>query len=201
MLRKIKTVLCIKFALLCMVIASLLCIDAMDTYAADDLNRAVSCSFLVPSDFVPGNEKGLFINRNTPMESSTIKYSFYDNGNDKILTNRERLELEKSGEKQIVDASKNLTKQIYEDQMTSAYNKEYGQDVGFYVSSFENISIDGFPGYKIVSSYQLAGEETVHQTVYIVLSKYRMFTIAYQRAEDDDCQELFEASAKTIHVK
>lgn len=201
MLGKIKTILGLSIALLCLIAASLLCLDALDTYAAENAERAVSCSFVVPPDFIPANETGLFINRNAPMESSTIKYSCYDNGMDRVLTNREKLELQKSGEKQIVDSSAELTKKIYEEQMAQAYDQQYGQNVGFSVSSFENISIDGFPGYKIVASYQLAGEEAVHQTVYIVLSKYRMFTIAYQRAEDDDCQELFETSAQTIHVK
>lgn len=201
MFGKIKYVLGITLALLCIAAASFLCLDVVSVFAADDLDPAVGCSFIIPPDFIPGEEVGLFINKNAPMESSTIKYSYYDNGLDKVLTNREKLELEKSGEIQIIDESRNLTKEIYEEQLSQAYAQKYGQNVGFSVSSFENINIDGYPGYRIVSSFQPAGEETVHQTVYILLSKYRMFTIAYQRAEDDDCQELFDASAQTIHVR
>ena len=201
MIGKKKTFLGLGIALICITAASLLCLDAIDTYASDNLPKATTCSFVVPDEFIPGSEIGLFINRNTPMESSTIKYSCYDNGMDRVLTNRQKQELERSGEKQIIDSSENLTKEIYVEEMTTAYTQEYGQDVGFNVSSFDNITIDGYPGYKIVSSYQPAGQETIHQTVYILLSKYRMFTIAYQRAEDDDCQELFETSANTIHIK
>jgi hypothetical protein len=72
--------------------------------------------------------------------------------------------------------------------------------VGFVVSSFDKITVDGYPGYRIVSSYQAADEEKVHQTVYMLLSKYRTFTISMQRAEDDDCEALFEECASSIHV-
>ncbi|MBQ6587532.1 MAG: hypothetical protein IJI01_02505 [Butyrivibrio sp.] len=188
--------------ILCLILLlSMFSIGTVNAEAANDLNAAVQCSFVIPPEFVPGEEKGLFVNVNSPMESSTIKYSVYDNGQDRVLTNRERQELQESGAKLIEDESMNLTKEIYESQMSAAYAKEYGQDVGFTVDTFTNIKVDGYPGYKIETSYQAAEEEMVHQTVYIVLSKYRVFTIAYQRAEDDDCTEAFEASFETIHVR
>ena len=201
MFGKIKTMLGIVLSLQLIIIATVSMLNVIDVYAADELKSAVDCSFIIPRGFIPGGDTGLFVNRNAPMESSTIKYSCYDNGADKVLTNRQKKELEESGVKQIIDSSRNLTKEIYLEQMKLAYDQEFGQDVGFNVSSFENITIDGYPGYRIVSSFQPGGEETIHQTVYIVLSKYRMFTISYQRAEDDDCEELFEKSAQTIHVK
>lgn len=169
--------------------------------AQDDLKTATSCSFVVPDEFVPGAEKGLFINKNYPMESSSIKYSYYDNGKDKILTNREKAAVIASGEAEIIDESLNLTKEIYLETMSAAYDNEYKQKVGFQVESFEKIKVDGYPGFKIVSSYQPADEEKIHQTVYMLISKYRMFTVTYQRAEDDDCSESFSESAETIHVR
>ncbi|SCY65076.1 hypothetical protein [Butyrivibrio sp. INlla14] len=201
MFGKIKIMLGLVLSLQLITIATVSRLDVIDAHATDELKSAVDCSFIIPPEFIPGGETGLFVNRNAPMESSTIKYSYYDNGTDKVLTNRQKKELEESGVKQIIDSSRNLTKEIYLEQMKLAYDQEFGQNVGFNVSSFENITIDGYPGYRIISSFQPAGEETIHQTVYIVLSKYRMFTISYQRAEDDDCEELFEKSAQTIHVK
>ncbi len=198
---KIKIMLGLVLSLQLIIIATVSRLNMIDAHATDELKSAVDCSFIIPPEFIPGGETGLFVNRNAPMESSTIKYSCYDNGTDKVLTNRQKKELEESGVKQIIDSSRNLTKEIYLEQMKLAYDQEFGQNVGFNVSSFENITIDGYPGYRIISSFQPAGEETIHQTVYIVLSKYRMFTISYQRAEDDDCEELFEKSAQTIHVK
>jgi hypothetical protein len=176
-------------------------IGTLNVQAADDLDVAVQCTFVVPPEFVPGQEKGLFVNVNSPMESSTIKYSYYDNGQDKVLTNRERKELQESGTTIIEDASASLTKEIYQSQMAAAYEQEYGENVNFNVGSFTNIKVDGYPGYKIEASYQATEEEVIHQTVYIVLSKYRVFTISYQRAEDDDCEELFDISSESIHVR
>ena len=166
----------------------------------EDLKTATFCSFVVPTDFVAGTEKGMFINKNYPMESSSIKFSFYDNEKDKVLTNREKAQVLASGEMEIIDESLNLTKDIYQETMSAAYDNEYQQNVGFKVEAFDKIKIDGYPGFKIVSSYQASGEEVVHQTVYMLISKYRMFTITYQRAEDDDCQEQFDNSAATIHL-
>ncbi len=174
--------------------------DVIASLAEDDLKPATSCSFVVTNEFVPGTEKGVFINRNYPMESSSIKYSYYDNEKDRILTNREKARVLASGETKIIDESLNLTKEIYQETMSAAYDNEYQQKVDFKVSSFEKIKIDGYPGFKITSSYKVSDEEKIHQTVYMLISKYRLFTITYQRAEDDECQDLFDESAATIHV-
>ena len=167
----------------------------------EDLKEAHHCSFVIPSDFVPGEEKDLFLNRNYPMESSMIAYNVLYNGNDIVLTNREKEEHPEAIAEAVVDNTEKLTKDKYLEIMSQSYNKAYGEDVGLSVTSFENVEIDGFPGYKVVSEYQKSGEEKIHQTVVIVLSKYRTFTITYQRAEDDDCEALFEKSIATIHVK
>ena len=175
--------------------------SASRVYARDNLDPATYCSFVIPPEFTPSQEKGLFINQNHPMESSSIKYDFYDNGLDVILTNREKAAIKEAGEETVIaDESTSLTKEIYAETMAAAYNSQYGQDVGFTVSSFDKITVDGYPGYKIVSSYQAADEEKIHQTVYMLLSKYRTFTISMQRAEDDDCAELFEECGSSIHV-
>ena len=181
--------------------AALLCMDVVESFAEDDLKEASWCTFVIPSGFVPGPESGVFINKNHPMESSTIKYSFYDNGKDVVLTNRERAaESINIPQSMVTDEPTLLTKEIYQETISAAYNSKYGQDVGFNVESFESISVDGYPGFKIESSYRAQDEETIHQTVYMLISKYKVFTVTYQRAEDDDCSEQFEKSAATIHV-
>ncbi len=188
-------------AIICSVAAGVIFLSASKVYARDDLDKASYCSFVIPPEFTPSQEKGLFINQNHPMESSSIKYDFYDNGLDVILTNREKAAIKEAGEETVIaDESTSLTKEIYAETMAAAYNSQYGQDVGFTVSSFDKITVDGYPGYKIVSSYQATDEEKIHQTVYMLLSKYRTFTISMQRAEDDDCAELFEECGSSIHV-
>ena len=168
--------------------------------ADESLSEAAYCSFVIPPEFVPSDEDGLFINKNYPMESSSVSYSFYDNGKKTLLTNREKQELKESGEAVTVDERTALSKEIYEETVSAAYNEEYGEDVGYKVESFKNITVDGFPGYEIVASYQAADEEVIHQRVYMILSRYRTFTITLQRAEDDDCEEIFSEIAATIHV-
>ncbi len=202
MIRKTGFMLGVGLAIFITVLAGFLCVDAIDTFAGDDLKEANFCSFVVPPEFVPGETKGLFINKNHPMESSSIMYSHYDNGADVVLTNREKAALEEAGQVQpkVTDESGNLTKDIYQETISAAYNSEYGEDVGYTVKSFNRITVDGYPGYKIEGTFKATDEETVHQTVYMLLSKYRTFTITYQRAEDDDCEEFFEQSAATIHV-
>lgn len=168
--------------------------------AEDDLKTAKSCTFVIPSEFKPCETRGLFINKNRPMESSSIQFSYYDNGKDVVLTNRERLAEEASGEAKIIDDSLNMTKEIYQETFQSAYTATYGRDVSYTVTSFENITIDGYPGYRADATFQVPGGQLVYQTVYVICSKYRMFTITYQRADDDDCASSFETSASTIHV-
>lgn len=182
-------------------ISGLLLGQGLSVKATDELKTAVQCSFVIPREFVPGSERGTFKNINHPMESSTISYSYYDNGKDRILTNREKIALEKSNEAMIVDESLNLSREEYQKTLSEAYSKAYGIDVGYKVSSFDKINIDGYPGFRIYGDYQASGEERIYQTTYLIFSKYRTFTVTYQRAEDDDCQDLFEASAETIHIR
>lgn len=168
--------------------------------ARENLDEASYCSFVIPPDFVPGSEKGLFVNKNYPMESSSIRYGVYDNGLDRIFTNREKQGEAIKAQGGVTDESTSLTKDIYQETVAAAYNKEYGQDVGFKVQDFKNITVDGFPGYRITSSYQPDGEEAIHQTVIMIISRYRTFTVTMQRAQDDDCETLFEECASSVHV-
>lgn len=170
------------------------------TFAGENLPEGEFCTFAVPADFVPSTEAGLFVNRYEPMESSSIKYSVYYNGEDFVPTNRQRQEEAANPLKKPADESENLTKEIYEETVSAAYNESYGENVGYKVESFKKIETDGYPGYRIDASYQLQGQQRVHQTVIMMLSRYRTFTVTYQRAEDDYCEDAFEQSISTIHV-
>ena len=169
--------------------------------AEDDLKEAHFCSFVIPPEFTPSEEAGLFINKNHPMESSTIRYSVYYNGLDVVLTNREKAALSEHNEPKVTDKSTELTKEIYQETISAAYNSEYGEDVGYSVSSFDKINIDGYPGYRIEADFQASEQERVYQTVYMLLSKYRTFTVTFQRAEDDDCQDVFSECQSTINIQ
>ncbi len=182
------------------IIAGILSTNVIDSLAKDDLKEADWCTFVVPSEFRPSTQPGVFMNKNHPMESSSIKYSIYENGQDIVLTNRQKEEVAINAPA-VVDESSSLTKEIYEETISAAYNSEYSKDVGYSVSSFENINVNGYPGYRICADYQVPDEERIYQTVYMLLSKYKVFTVTYQRAEDDDCEALFEESASSIWVR
>ena len=184
-----------------MVVMAALSINVTDVFAEADLKEARFCSFVVPPQFTPSGEKGLFINKEYPMESSSITYSVYYNGQDAVLTNREKAVMAGNGEPKVTDKSTDLTKEIYQETIAAAYNSEYGEDVGYSVSSFDKITVDGHPGYKIEATFQAADQERVYQTVYMLLSKYRTFTITFQRAVDDDCLDAFSECESTIHVQ
>ncbi len=199
-MKKTKVVLGVLLSICIACITSKNAIGVLRVDAQNNLDVARQCTFVIPSDFEPGTDAGTFVNKSYPMESSSISYNVYSNGDDVVLTNRERLQQGEAIKEAVVDKSGDLTKSKYQELLSDSYNLAYGEDVGFKVESFDNVTIDGYPGYKIVSSYQASGEETVHQTVYMILSRYKTFTITYQRAEDDDCAEQFESSAETIHV-
>lgn len=166
---------------------------------SEELEKATGCTFVLPDGYVLSeSEENVFVNSNYPLESGIITYSVVTTGSEDTLTNAERAEAAESTETETEDASTELTQEFYQETMATALNEEYGTDVGYTISEFDNISIDGYPGYFIASTYQ--GEQTIHQMVYIVLSRYKTFTITYSRAEDDDTVEAFEASAATIHV-
>ena len=166
---------------------------------SEELEKALGCTFVLPDGYVLSeSEENVFVNSNYPLESGIITYSVVTTGSEDTLTNAERAEAAESTETEAEDASTELTQEFYQETMAAALNEEYGTDVGYTISEFNNISIDGYPGYFIASTYQ--GEQTIHQMVYIVLSRYKTFTITYSRAEDDDTVAAFEASAATIHV-
>ncbi|MBR1670156.1 MAG: hypothetical protein IJ695_05595 [Butyrivibrio sp.] len=199
-MKKIKNIFLL-IPVLCMpLFMCLFALGNMDiSHAAPDLKEADYCSFVIPSDFVPCDRRGLFINKNYPMESSSIGYSYYYNGEDVLLTNREKLNMQDTLETP-ADDSRDLSKSGYESTVSAAYNKSFGRDVAFSVTSFEDINIDGYQGYRIESSYMAEDDQMVYQTVYMLLSRYKTFTITMQRAADDDCQELFDECASSIHV-
>ena len=172
--------------------------SCLKIHAAEELKEATGCTFVLNSEFVPGGAKGYFVNKYRPMESSSVVYYVYNNGLDSLLTNREKAELANNG--MSADSIAKLDKHKYETLLSAAYSAQYGADVGFKVESFEHIKIDDYPGYKIVAKYEPEGSQVIHQTVYIIRSKYRTFTITYQRAADDDCEESFGISASTIRV-
>ena len=93
--------------------------------------------------------------------------------------------------------SDKLTKESYKEIVEGAY-KEGGQDVDLVIDSFEEIDMEGVPGYKIRSSYQIEGGE-VEQLAYLILAE-DTYTITYSQMADDDLMADFEISDGVIKL-
>lgn len=66
------------------------------------------------------------------------------------------------------------------------------------ISSFEELDMDGIPGYKIRSEY-MAGEHTIQQLTYLVLAE-DTYTITYSQSQDDELMADFEISDGEIKL-
>ncbi|MCR5101403.1 MAG: DUF1795 domain-containing protein [Butyrivibrio sp.] len=158
--------------------------------------EATGCSVIIPDGFVLSDNEGVFLNEHYPLETGIITYTVTETGSGEVLTNSER---ENMPEETEVDSATELTQEFYLETMQAAMNEKYGTDVGYQILEFDNIKIDEYPGYFIDASYQ-KDEQTIHQMIYIIISKYKTFTIIYSQASDDDFTQVFEESASSIHV-
>ena len=93
-----------------------------------------------------------------------------------------------------------LSKESYEKMMAQQYAMVYGTAVSYQVSSFENITVDGFPGYRIEASWKDASQN-IDQTVIMILSADKTYTITWSQAEDDLHTEDFAESQASVHVQ
>ena len=166
-----------------------------------DLGKAKSCSFIVPSGFKPTETPGLYVNEHYPLESANILYSVTEIPQDRILTNDEVARGEKADTSEVEALYDELTQDMYQEIQEENYKALYGENVNFTIESFENVTMDGFPGYLIKTSFTPEGAQTIHQTIYIVLSSNRVFTLVYSWANDDYFDEAFAESMATIHVR
>ncbi|MBO5622110.1 MAG: hypothetical protein J5959_10830, partial [Butyrivibrio sp.] len=89
-MKKIRAVYLLLLAAVIAIISSVGFLDGITIYAKDELKEARQCTFVVPSDFTLQAETDTFVNKNEPMESSSISYNIYDNGKNITLTNREK---------------------------------------------------------------------------------------------------------------
>ena len=166
-----------------------------------NLPESLSCSFVVPEDFYPSDtEPGVYFNEFYPLESANVTYSVSQIPQDKVLTNAQKAAGESTDPGDTEFRYDELTSEIYEGIQKENYEALYGTEIGFVVESFENKDFGGFPGFVIRTSFTPEGSQTIHQVSAIVLSKNKVYTIVYSRAEDDDFEASIEQSLGTIHV-
>ena len=158
------------------------------------------CTVIIPEGYEL-NSDGIFVSSHAPLDSSNISYKIIENDDTAGMTNNERAEYlkENSGkDNEEIDYSA-LTKEIFDQKMTAAYKKLYGNDTDFSLDSFEEKSFDGCSGYAAECMITPESQKII-QNIYIVNADTKTYIITYSQAEDDDKEEIFAQSAATIHV-
>ena len=134
-------------------------------------DKSGSCVVLIPEGFQESEEiPGMYVHERNPLDSSNVYYTVSEG----------------SGEGNV---SSELTEADYRESIEEAY-KASGQDVQLNIESFEKIDMEGIPGYKVRSNYQL-DEETIEQVAYMILAD-NTYTITYSQMADDELLADFE---------
>lgn len=138
------------------------------------------CVVLIPAGYRESEEiSGMYVHERSPLDSSNIYYTISEG----------------SGKGNV---SRTLTEKTYKEMIEEAY-RNTGQDVVLQIISFEEIDMDGIPGYKIRSSYKVEDEAEIEQLTYLILAK-DTFTITYSQMSDDELMADFEISDGEIRL-
>lgn len=137
------------------------------------------CAVLIPASYQESEEvPGMYVHKRNPLDSSNIYYT-----------------VSAGGASGMVSAS--LTGETYEKILEEAYKKA-GQKVDLVIESFEKIDMEGVPGYKIRSSYQME-EGEIEQLTYLIVAQ-DTYTITYSQMSDDELMADFEISDGEIRL-
>lgn len=154
-------------------------IELKEPEAESEREEVSYCAVLIPSSYQESEEvPGMYVHKRNPLDSSNIYYTV-SGGSDEGMVSTE------------------LTKEVYEELLEAAY-EESGQSVDLNVDSFEEIDMEGVPGYKIRSSYQV-DEGEIEQLTYLILAQ-DTYTITYSQMSDDELMADFEISDGEIRL-
>lgn len=129
------------------------------------------CAVLIPAGYEESKEiPGMYVHERSPLDSSNIYYTVSEGSAGNV--------------------SEALTRENYQEMVEEAY-REAGQEVALEIASFEEIDMDGIPGYKIRSSYRVDADAEIEQLVYLIMAK-ETYTITYSQLSDDELMADFE---------
>lgn len=129
------------------------------------------CAVLIPAGYKESEEiPGMYVHERNPLDSSNIYYTVSEGSAGNV--------------------PESLTRESYQAMVEEAY-REAGQEVELQITSFEEIDMDGIPGYKIRSSYKVDADAEIEQLVYLILAK-DTYTITYSQLSDDELMADFE---------
>lgn len=149
-----------------------------DTAIAENKIMTFGVNFDVPEGFMryEGRED-FYTTKRYPIDASNIQYMALDV--DYTL--------------QMMDESE------FEAIMEEVFQKAYDEYIDIEVLEYKEITIDGIPGFRIMASYSLEGEEFT-QLMYVINGS-KTYLIIYTQTQDYDRMEVFEESATTIQVR
>lgn len=136
------------------------------------------CAVMIPAGYQESEEiPGMYLHERSPLDSSNVYYTVAE------------------GDSGLVSDA--LTSNEYKDTIEQAF-KERGKEITLEVESFEEIDMDGVPGYKIRSVYEVE-ENKIEQLTYMILAE-NTYTITYSQSEDDELMADFEISDGEIKL-
>lgn len=153
--------------------------ELKDGAAEEEEDKVRYCVLLIPAGYVPSEEvEGMYVHERSPLDSSNIYYTVSGGGKEGTI-------------------SKKLTREIYEKEVEDAFSKE-GWEIDLLVEDFEEIDMEGIPGYKIRSSYEI-DDSKIEQLTYLVLAE-DTYTITYSQMADDELMADFDISGDEIRL-
>lgn len=136
------------------------------------------CVVMIPLGYHESEEiPGMYVHERNPLDSSNVYYTVSEGLGGKV--------------------SHSLTEKEYKEIVENAY-REAGEDVELAIESFEEIDMEGIPGYKIRSVCQI-GEEEMEQLAYLILAE-NTYTVTYSQMADDELMADFEISDGEIRL-
>lgn len=154
-------------------------IELKEELVEDDREEISYCAVIIPASYQESEEvPGMYVHKRNPLDSSNIYYTVSE-GSDQGMV------------------SVALTEETYEKMLEDAY-EEAGQKVDLKIETFEEINMEGVPGYKIRSTYQIE-EEEIEQLTYLIMAQ-NTYTITYSQMSDDELMADFEISDGEIRL-
>ncbi|MDE5907669.1 MAG: hypothetical protein K2H52_02810 [Lachnospiraceae bacterium] len=138
------------------------------------------CAVMIPAGYHESEDiQGMYVHERNPLDASNIYYTVSEGNEEGMVSGM-------------------LTKEVYQETMEKAY-QEAGMEVALNIDSFEKIDMEGIPGYKIRSSYEVEDGEEIEQLVYLILAE-DTYTITYSQMSDDELMADFEISDGEIRL-
>lgn len=137
------------------------------------------CALLIPAGYQPSEEiEGMYVHERSPLDSSNIYYTVSPGDADGKV-------------------SEKLTKEIYEKTIENAFLEE-GWKIDLQIESFEEIDMEGVPGYKVRSTYKVEDGQ-IEQLTYLIMAD-DTYTITYSQMADDQLMADFDISGNEIRL-